>query len=301
MMILQEFEAYLEKYEDFWGSRYGRSRKKRTIEIYRDETKMYLEWLNETKGITFTKLEREDVKEYIDYLFKVKGQISSLVNTSVYSLFIFNRFLISNGHQEKIVIYNDDMLEYENEVLYGRISKESFDLFMQSMLENDSSEDKRNYVISILIACGGLRMDEVLNLRMQDVDLEAKEITVSHYSLLRTRKVKISEEVKNILEPYVNKRKERNIETDILFISKRNNRLDRTVYYKAIMEHGRKQGITVSVHHLRSVYNESIYNMLKSGKTIEEIKHMEGHEFPFKLYKRMQSINRALKNKRNKE
>ena len=92
------------------------------------------------------------------------------------SLGLLNKFLIKENIQSDIVIKDDDMIKIQ--VSYANptdITKVDVENFRQIILENG---DKRLYAIVTLLAYTGLRISEALNIKLEDLSLEAKELIV---------------------------------------------------------------------------------------------------------------------------
>ena len=65
-----------------------------TIKGYTQSVNGYLKWFDESKGVSFTKLHRENMREYISYLKAIETVGPKTINTKLSGLVKFNEFLI---------------------------------------------------------------------------------------------------------------------------------------------------------------------------------------------------------------
>lgn len=140
-----------------------------TIKSYLLNIKEYLIWFQNTYGIIFKRLYRENILEYKSYLINIKkykgnSLNSKTINVKLNSLGLLNKFLIKENIQSDIVIKDDDMIKIQ--VSYANptdITKVDVENFRQIILENG---DKRLYAIVTLLAYTGLRISEALNINL---------------------------------------------------------------------------------------------------------------------------------------
>ena len=65
-----------------------------TIKGYTQSANGYIKWFDESKGVSFTKLHRENMREYISYLKTIETVGLKTINTKLSGLVKFNEFLI---------------------------------------------------------------------------------------------------------------------------------------------------------------------------------------------------------------
>lgn len=137
---------------------------------------------------------------------------------------------------------------------------------------------KRNAAIfHILLGCG-LRKGELLGLKIFDIDLERKILTIraetSKSKVDRT--IPIGSLVLRKLEDYLNERKKESYTTSYLFVSDN--------YDGKLTDHGfkhlieklvKESGIKFHAHQLRHTF---AVNMLKNGCDIAKLKQLMGHK-----------------------
>lgn len=176
-----------------------------TIKSYLLNIKEYLIWFQNTYGIIFKRLYRENILEYKSYLINIKkykgnSLNSKTINVKLNSLGLLNKFLIKENIQSDIVIKDDDMIKIQ--VSYANptdITKVDVENFRQIILENG---DKRLYAIVTLLAYTGLRISEALNIKLEDLSLEAKELIVRKGKGEKQRIVYLNTKVVNAIKEY---------------------------------------------------------------------------------------------------
>ncbi|SHR09650.1 tyrosine recombinase XerD subunit [Mycobacteroides abscessus subsp. abscessus] len=243
-----------------------------TIKGYVQSVTGYLQWFEESKGSEFKKLHRENVREYISYLKTVKESKPKTINTKVNALVKFNEFLIESKFQDEMVLTKKDYVKVQQQ--YASLAKVEFkdvEKFRQLILD---SGNKRNYAIVSLLAYGGLRISEALNLKMKDFNVVSREILVQDGKGGKSRTVFMNDKVKTALQSWLKERERLGIENEQMFVSNRNKRLDRTTINKLFNEYSETLGKVVTPHDLRHFFCS---HAIKSGLSIHEVANQAGH------------------------
>jgi integrase/recombinase XerD len=259
--MLEKFERYL--LDD--------NKSENTVKGYVQSVKGFVKWFDASKGVEFTKLHRENVREYISYLKTVKQSKPKTINTKVNALVKFNEFLMEAKVQSDMVLSKKDYVKVQQQYAsLAKVNEKDVDKFRQLIL---NSGNKRNYAIITLMAFGGLRISEALNLKMDDFNLISREIIV-HGKGGKTRTVFMNEKVKVALQGWLKVRKEQGIENEYLFVSNRNNRLDRTTINKLFKDYEEQLGKEITPHDLRHFFCS---HALESGLSVHEVANQAGH------------------------
>ena len=164
--MLKEFEQYL----------LNEDKSINTVKGYVQSVSGFLNWFDESKGVDFTKLHRENVREYISFLKTVKQSKPKTINTKVNALVKFNEFLVENQVQTDVVLTKKDYVKVQQQ--YASLAKVEYkdvEKFRQLVLD---SGNKRNYAIITIMAYAGLRISEALHIKMNDFNLASREIIV---------------------------------------------------------------------------------------------------------------------------
>lgn len=241
-----------------------------TIKSYILHIKEYIKWFQDTYGFDFNKLYRENVLEYKSYLMHIKKHKGKslngkTINAKLSSLGLLNKFLIENQIQENVVIRDDDMLKIQtNYANPTDVSKVDVENFRQKILE---AGDKRLYAIVTLLAYTGIRISEALNVKLEDMSLEAKELIVRNGKGEKQRTVYLNTKVINALKEYI---KIRNSVSNYIFVSRQSDRVDRSVINKEFKRYSNK----ITPHKLRHFF---CTNALESGFAVHEVANLAGY------------------------
>lgn len=265
---MEKTRELLEQFKEFMV-REGKS--VNTRKSYELNVQGYIIWFTETYGADFQKLYRENVLEYKSYLsnikrHKEKSLSAKTVNAKLSSLKLFNKFLIEKGVQDDEVVHNSDSIKIQSSYANPTdITKADVENFRQRILE---SGDRRLYALVTLLAYGGLRISEALDIMLSDLSLESKELVVRSGKGEKQRIVYLNSKVLGALREYIKVRTKP--ESEYLFTSRESDRVDRTV----INRHFKKYSEKITPHQLRHFF---CTNALESGFAIHEVANLAGH------------------------
>ncbi|NFG97871.1 transposase [Clostridium sporogenes] len=237
-----------------------------TVKTYVRHIQGYVNWFKDTTGEGINKLYRTNILEYKSYLKNIKKDSAKTINNKLSALVKLNECLIEEGIQTDIVITKKDFIKVQTQVAsLATIDKKDVEAFRQKVLEN---EGLRNYSIVTIMAYGGLRISEVLNLKLDDIDLTSKELVVKEGKGDKERIVYINSKIVEAVKEYLKVRKEDS--TNYLFISNKGGKIDRTVINKVFNKYNDK----ITPHTLRHFYCS---NALETGFSVHEVANQAGH------------------------
>jgi len=250
------------------------SKSKNTILTYSLNIREYLNWFTDTYGVEFTKLYRENILDYKSYLlnirkYKGKQLNGKTINNKLSSLLSFNEYLVEEKYQEDIILKKKDLIKLQSEFVNPcKVTKGQVEQFRQRILQ---AEDKRMYAIVTLLAYGGLRISEALNVKEQDYCLQTKELVVRQGKGEKQRIVYLNSKVVHAIREYLKVRRNAG---EYLFVSRQNDTLDRTVVNRAFKKYSKE--VLITPHMLRHFY---ITNCLETGVySLHEIAYQVGHK-----------------------
>lgn len=260
ILDLDKFKDYLQKD--------GKS--ENTIKSYIININEYIKWFGDSYGLEVTKLYRENVLEYKSYLlnikkYKGKNLNARTINAKLSSLGAMNRFLIEEDIQQDLVINNKDTIKVQQEYANPcTIEKKDVEVFRQKILE---AGDKRLYALSTLMSYSGLRISEALNIKLFDVNFQAKEIIVRKGKGSKQRIVYINTKIAEALRAYI---KVRRNDGEFLFVSRESENLSRSVVNREFKKYSK----VITPHLLRHYYCSHALDM---GYSIADVAYQAGH------------------------
>lgn len=254
--MLEKFQAYLRE----------EGKSENTVKSYCQSMQGYLRWYEETYGKEMKIFYRTNVLDYISYLRTVKGLSNRSVNAKLASLHSFNLYLISAGYKTEVVLTKEDYLKVQTAYASpSTVDRGEVERFRQEILENNGIRD---YAIVTILAYAGLRISECLELRMGDISLAAREITVRHGKGDKMRVVYFGNKVANAVREYLKSRPA--TENPYLFPGRGDSHLTRGQVNRIFNAHS----ASITPHTLRHFFCS---NALENGYSIGELANQAGH------------------------
>ena len=244
-----------------------------TVQSYRTEIKKYLDYFKK-KDIKINNIQNKNIKEYLGYLKHQNVSDRSLAhNVSV--IRTFYKFLLI----EKIVNINpDEFLELPKlrKSLPTTLSKEEVEKLLDIDLTDNYSY--RNKAMLELMYATGLRVSELINLRINDIDFEncfvrtmgkgSKEriIPINDYSTYY---------VKTYILEYRNQMMKKQYH-DYIFVNNHGLPMTRQGFFKIVksLSEQKKIKTPISPHTLRHSFAT---HLLDYGADLRSIQEMLGH------------------------
>lgn len=186
---------------------------------YGDKVKLYFKWCLDSFGSEPQQLYRANVLDYISYMKNIKRYSPKSVNNHLSSLRSFNEFLTASGRQTELAIVKNDFMKIQ--IAYANpctVEQKDVEAFRQRLLEGGS---KRDFAIVTLYTYTGIRRSECVNLRVDQVDLIAKEIYVVGKGD-KHRTVYLNDKTVHAIREYL---KVRNSDSLYLFVSRQSEKM----------------------------------------------------------------------------
>ncbi|MED3923364.1 TnP I resolvase [Priestia aryabhattai] len=260
MDVAKQFSSYLKQ----------ENKTENTVQGYTSGIRQYIKWFEGSYDRKLTKLYRQNILEYISYLKNVKMLNAKSINHKISSLAKFNEFLIQKGSQQDQVILKTDMIKVQT--VYAsptQIVELDVKKFLQSVLEDNN---KRNYAIATLLAYTGVRISEALSIKMNDFNLQTGECIIRSGKGGKQRIVLLNSKVLSAIKDYLIDRTTYSTahESPYLFISKKREKLDRTVVNRIFKSYSN----VITPHQLRHFF---CTNAIEKGFSIHEVANQAGH------------------------
>ena len=230
----------------------GQNYSPKTLRAYGDDLRQFLAWVqkNRVDWETPTRLTRADIEGFMQYL---SGQRMSGVTRvrKLAAIRKFFAFLVEN----KILAGNPANTvkgarreEKEPNILY----KEQYKALLY-----EASENVRDYAIIMTFLQTGIRLSELVNLRVEDIDFEHRILTVRQGKGKKDRHIPLVDEAVKALRNYLRYRNtEIILDDDIFFLAKNGTSLNVSSVKYLVAKYVKKAGIRkkVSVHTLRHTF-----------------------------------------------
>ena len=260
-------EKYIEEFIDYL--RFEKKYSENTISSYKRD----LNKLNSYLKKDFTKLTKADIQKYIQDLSKNKN--SNTISRTISSLKGFYKFLEINKYTNTnplTTIISPKTARKLPKVL----SEEEVNKLLDINLNNDF--DYRNKAMLELMYSSGLRVSELINLTVNDVDLKNSLVRIFGKGS-KERIVPLNDYATEALNNYILyhrpklfKQKENNY----LFLNNHGNQMTRQGFFKTLKKIAKEKGIKseLSPHTLRHSFAT---HLLKYGADLRSIQELLGH------------------------
>lgn len=238
-----------------------------TIKSYCSSLDDYGHWYTTTYGQDINcSFLRINILDYISFKKNVQKIKASSINSKLSALSSFNKFLVNCSIQTEIIITTDDYFRVQAPYASpSTLSKQQVEEFRQKILVN---EGKRNHAAVTIMAYAGLRVSEVTNLRLEDINIQTKELVVKSGKGNKQRLVYINDKIVHAVQEYLKIRPKS--DSPYLFLSRQGGILDRTRFNQIF----NKYSNNITPHILRHFYCS---NAIENGFSIAEVANQAGH------------------------
>lgn len=268
---MNEFKNYIEDFLDYLliDKKYSSN----TIESYKNDLMKFYDFCKEKK-IQLHKIRKETMKEYLGYLKKLDMNEKS-ISRNISCIRTFYKFLLI----EKVVTNNpSELIELPKlkKSLPTVLSLQEVERLLD--IEVKDAYTARNKAMLELMYATGLRVSELVNLNLKDVDLE-EEIVRTMGKGSKERIIPIGDYAKMALDEYIYGYRMtlmKNKTTDALFLNNHGNKMTRQGFFKMIKNLAKEKQITTnfSPHTLRHSFAT---HLLDSGADLRSIQELLGH------------------------
>ncbi len=250
-----DLEKLLSEFCVFLSANKGLSLK--TIESYESDLKPFCYYFKDKQ------LENVSLFNYINELKKIYKPSS--LNRKLSSLRAFLTFI--NKQQQTMI----DLKEIKNVKAGFKIEKPLDFEHLKTLFS-----DTRNGLILLFFYATGLRVSELINLKISDIYFDAGLIRVITKGS-KMRLVPVSLDVLNKIKNYmanIRSRYTKSDSKDYLFISRKGKPFTRAAIWKIIKQESRAKGFDLHPHSLRHLYAT---HLLENGANIKIIQELLGH------------------------
>ena len=260
-------EKYIDEFIDYL--RYEKKYSENTIASYNRDLKKANAFFKKD----FTKLTKKDIQNYIQNLSKEEN--SSSVSRNISTLKSFYKFLELSKYTSSnplTTISSPKTVKKLPKVL----SEEEVNALLDIDLNNDF--DYRNKAMLELMYSSGLRVSELINLTVNDIDLNNASVRIFGKGS-KERIVPLDDYAIEALNNYIlNHRKclFKHGENNYLFLNNHGNKMTRQGFFKILQKIAQEKNIKseLSPHTLRHSFAT---HLLKHGADLRSIQELLGH------------------------
>ncbi|MDD3628408.1 MAG: site-specific tyrosine recombinase XerD [Actinomycetota bacterium] len=268
----KDFDGYVEKYMDYL--KFERLMLPNTIESYKRDLRKFKSYLYNNNIKDFCNLSKEQTLDFLQDLYK--SQSESSISRILSTLRSFYKFLMIEGACKNniwVQVSNPLKLRKIPEVL----SIEEVDMFLESIPVSGKLEMRDRAMFEILYSCG-LRVSEIINLKMQNIDFE-EELLRFRGKGDKERIVPVGERSMQFLKKYLRYGRgeiKKGSRTDFVFINRSGKKLTRQGFWKILKKYARKVNLDKNLY--PHIFRHSFAtHMIQRGADLRTVQELLGH------------------------
>ncbi|HOA54970.1 MAG: site-specific tyrosine recombinase XerD [Acetivibrionales bacterium] len=263
--LVQEFVDFLEK---------DKRLSMNTLQSYRRDIEQYFSYLQEINLQNIANTNKTTVIAYLLYLQK-KGRATSTISRNLASIRSFYQYIAKSK-----LIDHDPTAELESPKVEKKLPQILSPEEVELLLEQPQCVDLKGYrdkaMLELLYATG-IRVSELIQLDLEDVDLEMAYIRCCKGA--RERMIPIGSMAINALKDYLSKSRPLLVQSEdekALFVNINGSRLTRQGFWKIIKQYKNQAKINkdITPHTLRHSFAA---HLLENGADLRSIQEMLGH------------------------
>ena len=238
-----------------------------TVKYYLSVIKQFVLWLN----VPLQQVSVDKIEDYIDYLHQRRMQPAS-INLYLAIIRVFYNYL---RYEEKVNLLNPVSTKCRLRVpkpLPRAMRQDQVDQFFEVI------KTRRDWAMFRLMLRCGLRVEEVANLSIGDIDIKQRRIMVVDGKGGKDRVVYISDDAVDGLLAYLKLRSHRRVKK--VFLVEKGDYKGQPISVRGIQKrmeyYAKKTGLKISCHHLRHTMATQLLN---ADAQVESIQDLLGHNW----------------------
>jgi len=245
-----------------------------TILSYNRDLTKFLNFLKANRITSLDKVEEDILEKYIKEL-NDNGFKSATISRNIASLKAFFHYLNNEGISDKDPTGKLKSPKIEKKIPEILTTDEVFSLLEQP--SGDTPKEIRDKAMLELLYATGIRVSELINLDISDVNLQMSCITCRDGNKNRT--IPYGKEAKGALTRYLEGGRSAivdNKESTILFANCSGQKMSRQGFWKLIKHYAKKAGIEADItpHTLRHSFAA---HLVENGADLRSVQEMLGH------------------------
>ncbi|WP_312505952.1 tyrosine-type recombinase/integrase [Lysinibacillus sp.] len=245
-----------------------------TIQSYLNDVRKYHQYLREKDCDPEVLLSRFYVTSYLKQLQK-DGMKVNTINKKITSLKVYNDWLKANGYVEDVYIRIK-----KDKIRIATGSEEEVSVLTDEQVEHFlfhlEKESQRNKCIGYLLLYTGVRVTELVDIQVADIDRLAAQLNVKGKGG-KYRQIPLRKDVLQVIEHYLQNERTTNpksVDSPYLLVSQRAPKMHRDAVRRWLEQVGEQLGYHIHPHMLRHTF---CTRLLKNGVEIATVSKLAGH------------------------
>lgn len=262
-----------------------------TIESYIRDLKQFFRFCFKQNVNTLEDVSKTHVITYLLFLQK-KGRATSTISRNLASLRSLFQFLFNHGHVSIDPTINLETPKIEKKIPQ-MLSVHEMELLLEMPDINTRKGIRDKAILEVLYATG-LKVTELIHLKIQDVNLQEGNIFCNCEN--NKRIVPIGYMAIQSLDRYINSCREKillDITQDILFVNMQGNKMTRQGLWKIIKHYTKKANINkpITPHMIR---HSCALHLIQNGADLQSVQELLGHSDISSTQMYIRAYNRDL-------
>jgi len=260
--LFDSFLSYIELEKEY---------SKNTVSSYKNDLDDFKEFLTKIDKDPI-EINKKDIFNYLVFLSKKKLKPASL-RRKISALRSFYKFLIREE-----LIENDPTIDLtlpkKDKVLPDVISVEEIEKLI-NIIPEKGFKGKRDRALIELLYSSGLRVSEIINLKINEIDLKNGYLKCFGKGS-KERIVPFGSFAKDLLIEYIEERDKNNINSDLLFVTKKGKKIVRQEINNILNRYAKKSKLKKKIHpHM--LRHSFATHLLERGADLRSVQELLGH------------------------
>ena len=268
MQNLNKEDANLRSFLDHLYIEKGLSQN--TVKAYEADISAFINWIKENTKLKLKDIKEENINKYISYLFELNLKSSS-VNRKISSIKSLYMFLVKKNILKNSPV-NEVISPKQEKYLPFSMSEDEVDKLLNSPKPSNKIEKRDKAMIEMLYATG-MRISELVNLKITDVDTQRCVVKVLGKGS-KERLIPFGEAALESLNAYLSDREESTSKE--IFLSNRRTKISRIAFWHRIKLYLSRENLknSISPHTLRHAFAT---HLLNRGADLRSVQLLLGH------------------------
>lgn len=269
---MNTINEYTENYIDY--VRFEKLLSSNTVNSYKRDLRKFILFLEQNNISNLQEITNGDILIFLEYLYKSQSDrsVSRILSSlrSFYGYLLRSGKILSNPFSQ---IKNPKMPRKDVEILNQAETAQ----FLENIACSTYLELRDRTMFELLYSCG-MRVSEITNLRLHDIDIEEGLIRFIGKGS-KERITPIGETAKDFLIRYLNSARcniEREIKNDYVFLNSRGSGISRQGFWKILKKYAKKQKIEKNLY--PHIFRHSFAtHLLEQGADLRIVQELLGH------------------------
>ena len=282
--LISAYENYLTKVKQASSN---------TVSSYMRDVRQYANWLSQIEEVSVLEATQLNIRSYLDHL-RQDGRSAATISRSLASLKNFYQYAVSTGFLVISPVAADIHVERAEKKLPQILSGQEVEKLLAQPASVDAKGIRDKAMLELLYATG-IRVTELIELNVDDVNLELKMVKIGGAKKIRSIPLypaalrALHVYLTNVRDSIVSDPSER-----ALFVNVNGIRMSRQGFWKILKYYQAKAHIEkeITPHTLRHSF---AVHLLENGADLDSVKELMGHSDISSTQLYTQMINQKLK------